>query len=280
MALSDRVGGGQTSVEQYAYFYLEDKVDLLKSYLVPKKISKIARTPFIAHFSPKGSTFDFAMIGVHTDPDLAEREILNLGKVFKYVEKFHQEKDTIILGDFNAGCTYLNLAPIDSPYLTLENMDDQEKTFIKDPLIFNWLIKNNSKTNTAHVNCPYDRIVVTGKVKKRVIPHSGKVFYFDKAWGLSYEETRKVSDHYPVEVKLSLDLVPTSFFFVKNCRSPRSAKDFPAKKTFWALKEILAAKNCQHLYDVLPEYEHIDLSGMGVTDLTPLKEFPNLTIFR
>ena len=279
MALSERVGGGQTSVEQYAYYYRSDKVELVKSYLIPKTISHIARTPFVAHFKPKGSSFDFALIGVHTDPDLAKKEVLNLGDAFKYVSKIKREEDTVILGDFNASCDYINMDALSSPYLTIKDRGNGEKAFIKDPSIFEWLISNDTKTNTANINCAYDRIITSGSLKKKVVPNSAQVFYFDKAYNLTREETRKVSDHYPVELKIKVEggrqIRPD---FISHCQSPKSAKEDPAKKTFWALKKLLEAANCIDLYEMLPDYAWIDLREMDVTDLNPLKEFKDLSV--
>ncbi len=51
------------------------------------------------------------------------------------------------------------------------------------------------------------RIVVGGGDLMKYIPKwSAKVFRFDIEYGLSKEETQKVSDHYPVEFQLLSEL--------------------------------------------------------------------------
>ncbi|XP_009880258.1 PREDICTED: deoxyribonuclease-1-like 2 [Charadrius vociferus] len=55
-------------------------------------------------------------------------------------------------------------------------------------------------------DCAYDRgvIVVCGaKLKRSIVPNSAAIYNFQRAFQLEQEEALAVSDHYPVEVKLT-----------------------------------------------------------------------------
>ncbi|MCK4555400.1 MAG: hypothetical protein KAT83_02230, partial [Candidatus Aenigmarchaeota archaeon] len=60
-----------------------------------------------------------------------------------------------------------------------------------------WAIDNSADTTTKSTDCAYDRIIFTSAVEPYFTGDSG-VFRFDTEYGLTYDETVAVSDHYPV----------------------------------------------------------------------------------
>ncbi|KAI4800228.1 hypothetical protein KUCAC02_013409, partial [Chaenocephalus aceratus] len=120
---------------------------------------------------------DLVMIPVHTKPDDSEKELDELYDVFLNVKKKWRTDNVMILGDFNA----------DGRYVTKREM---KGIIIRSDKNFHWL----SQTT----------IVVYGDdMLQAIVPNSAKPFNFQKAYRLTVEQTLKVSDHYPVEVRLS-----------------------------------------------------------------------------
>lgn len=95
----------------------------------------------------------------------------------------------VILGDFNADCSYLS----NSKYARLSLVNDSR---------FVWLINSTTDTTTSPSECSYDRIVVARDIARFVVNGSAGVFRFDVEYGLDAEQTLLVSDHYPVEFSL------------------------------------------------------------------------------
>ena len=88
---------------------------------------------------------DFACIGIHTKPSDAVNEISHLVDVYNSaVTKWRDLKNVIIMGDFNAGCSYVQLAQFKQINLAKNHG-------------FSWLINDNLDTTAGNTNCPYDR---------------------------------------------------------------------------------------------------------------------------
>ena len=100
--------GRTSSKERYAFIYNTKTVkfnDFL--YVYNDTDDVFEREPFVAYFS--SGDFDYVLINIHTKPDYAKSEINALDDVVKDAEaKLPNEKDFIVLGDFNADCTYFN----------------------------------------------------------------------------------------------------------------------------------------------------------------------------
>lgn len=80
-------------------------------------------------------------------------------------------KDVIIMGDFNAGCSYVR---------------GWENIKLATDSKFYWMHDNSEDTTTEKTDCPYDRIVVAGKTLiEAVLPRSAQVFRFDEYFGLN-----------------------------------------------------------------------------------------------
>jgi len=92
-------------------------------------------------------------VGIHIQPDDAYSELNALVGVYdKAVSYFGSNQNGIILGDFNAGCSYLSRAK--ESQLSLKN----------DPR-FKWLIERDVKTTLGSSDCAYDRYVSVGLFK-------------------------------------------------------------------------------------------------------------------
>ncbi len=132
-----------------------------------------------------------------------------LDEVFLQAAQTFKTENGIILGDFNAGCSYLSY----SEYMSLDLMTDTR---------YSWLIDIHEDTTTTDSDCAYDRweyvtshvliiytafslfnrIVVSGEIRNYIPNQNIGVFRFDVEYALSLEESQEVSDHFPVEFEV------------------------------------------------------------------------------
>lgn len=178
--ISERLGR-TSSKEQYAYIFNTETVKVTGEPHVYPEINgsdNFHREPFIAAFSSTTGNFDAVLMIIHTDPDEATEEINSLDEVLTYSQNLYpDEKDFIILGDLNADGSYF----------------DEDGT--NDLGDYEWIINNSLDTTTKSTDYSYDRIILTDS--SDFTGNSG-VFRFDLEYGLDYEQTVAVSDHYPV----------------------------------------------------------------------------------
>ena len=181
--------GRTTAKEQYAYIYRTATLYYNESYTYDDSILDLFhREPLVASFSTATGKFDFVLAVIHTDPDEATKEIGSLPIVIQDAKAHYPgELDVIVLGDFNADCSYFDEDDMSCPL-----RDDS----------FTWLITNDMDTNVATTSCTYDRIVITVDPLSEA-PVKAGVYRFDQIFGLTEEETKDVSDHYPVWVEIS-----------------------------------------------------------------------------
>ena len=85
----------------------------------------------------------FVAIGIHTAPTDAPTEIDHLVDVYDDAVTKTGTKDAIIMGDFNAGCTYIN------DWSTIRLATDRR---------FYWLINDVTDTTSKSTECAYDRL--------------------------------------------------------------------------------------------------------------------------
>lgn len=192
MIISERAGR-TSSKEQYAYFYKPSKINVIDSYDfddgIEPKDDIFQREPFVVRFQ-SNSGFDFAAVGIHTSPDDAVKEVDELVGVYDDLRIKWGERDALIMGDFNADCSYL------------KGNDWQEVDLWTDKR-FKWWIDNEDDTTVSKTDCAYDRFVSAGEVTKK-IEGDGKVFQFDKEYQLNNKDAKRVSDHYPIEVWIEM----------------------------------------------------------------------------
>ena len=181
---SERLGR-TTSKEAYAYFYNSKTVEIIEdSDRVYNDVDDVfEREPYIISF--RSGNFDFTLVGIHTKPDDAYSEIGNLTfVVLSILSENPDEKDIIVLGDFNADGRYFD--------------EDDPSTLFKASEFF-WVITNEMDTMTK-TDYTYDRIVlVNATYSHEYVEHSARVLYFDEEYGLNNSTlVLEVSDHYPI----------------------------------------------------------------------------------
>uniref|UniRef100_A0A4W4G7E2 Deoxyribonuclease n=1 Tax=Electrophorus electricus TaxID=8005 RepID=A0A4W4G7E2_ELEEL len=186
--------GKKTYKEQYVYIYRKDMLQVQEQFYYPdlseKNETEVFSRPalIIRIHSPTTFVKNFAIIGHHTSPKHAMKEMEELFGVFQVVKKKWKIENVMLLGDLNADCGYVTIKGLKN--LRLRN----------DPK-FHWLITDEQDTtvrDTTH--CAYDRIIVHGKeLISGIVPESAQPFDFRKEFSLTQQEALDVSDHYPVE---------------------------------------------------------------------------------
>jgi endonuclease/exonuclease/phosphatase family metal-dependent hydrolase len=190
MSLSERLGDSNIK-EQYAFFYnVGTGCSVVGTYQHPD-IETYERDPYAAIFNcPKAAVPVFALMGIHTQPSEAVREIDALADAYDNLRASHGVEDVILMGDFNAGGSYVT----DSKWSDI-------RLYTEDR--FKWLITNDVDTTVASSNNAYDRFVVAGsKLQAAIVPGSAKAYKYDTAMNLNESMAKAVSDHYPIQVEL------------------------------------------------------------------------------
>ncbi|XP_041654462.1 deoxyribonuclease I-like 1-like [Cheilinus undulatus] len=195
---SERLGR-KTYKEQYVYIYRKNVLQVKEHYQYPKPevegkndTDVFSREPFIIRFnSPTTLVKDFVLIGQHTCPKNAMKEMDQLYTVFKEVHQKWKTDNVMILGDLNADCNYVTIKGWRAVRLR------------SDPR-FHWLIGDEQDTTVREkTHCAYDRIIVHGReIISCIVPGSAQPFNFKENFHLTEEEALEVSDHFPVEVDL------------------------------------------------------------------------------
>ena len=190
---SERLGR-TTSKEAYAYLYNTQTVQFIQgSDFVFNDVADVfEREPYIASF--KIGNFDFVLIGIHTKPDDAYNEIGNLTLVVSSIQASKpEEKDIIVMGDFNADGSYFDESATSNPFKASQ---------------YHWLITDNMDT-MVKTDYTYDRIVILDTTLSHEYgAGAAQVFYFDQLYGLNNQTfVGEVSDHYPVFAQYQTNLV-------------------------------------------------------------------------
>ncbi|CAI5674259.1 unnamed protein product [Oreochromis niloticus] len=183
--------GASTYKERYLFLYREALVSVAKNYTYDDVQHTFSRKPFVVMFSSKNTAVkDFTLIPQHTCPRFAVRELNALYDVVLDVRARWNTNDIVLLGDFNAGCSYVSR----SAWQQIRIFTDKT---------FHWLITDAADTTVSQTACPYDRIVVTREMMRGVVNDSAKVYNYMTDLNLKQDLALAVSDHFPVEVKLS-----------------------------------------------------------------------------
>lgn len=176
--------GRTSSKEQYAYIYNTNTIEHIgEPYTYDDSAEDIFhREPYIAQFRAKNGNFDFILLTIHTDPDTATEEIFALHEVIIQSKQLTGEPDIITLGDFNADCSY--------------HKESNKGPLSEDKYL--WVIPDPADTNLAKSDCTYDRIIITKQTTSQDYTGSSGVYRFDTIHSLTYDQAKRVSDHYPV----------------------------------------------------------------------------------
>ncbi|XP_028022128.1 deoxyribonuclease-1 isoform X1 [Balaenoptera acutorostrata] len=188
--------GRNSYKERYLFLFRPDQVSVLDSYQYddgcePCGNDSFSREPAVVKFSsPFTQIKEFAIVPLHAAPSDAVAEIDSLYDVYLDVWQKWDLENIMLMGDFNAGCSYVTPSQWSSIRLH------------KSPR-FQWLIPDTADTTVTSTHCAYDRIVVAGPLLQgAVVPNSAAPFDFQAAYGLSDQTALAISDHYPVEVTL------------------------------------------------------------------------------
>ena len=181
MILSERTGlheNDKSSQEQYAVYYNKEKITAKDSgILFNDSVEDLfQREPLTTQLSTIDGDMTFVIQIIHTKPSAALEEIEALHDVFEWSKlQYPNEDDFIMLGDFNAGCSYASPEELDGMEIRSQN--------------YTWVIPDNADTNLANSTCAYDRIVISENTN----PH------FTGNWGVDNTFTNNsISDHWPI----------------------------------------------------------------------------------
>jgi deoxyribonuclease-1-like protein len=183
--------GRTTSKEQYAFVYNRARlaVDDRFVYSVDDPDDLLHRPPLVARFQtvrPSASqAFTFTLINIHTDPDEVSGEFNELNVLDDVVKAVRNdgsgEDDIILLGDLNADPDHFaHLAGL--------------------PEIM-WVVEGEP-TNVARSKT-YDNILFHRRHTAE-FTGAGGVFDFAKAFDLTDDQAKLVSDHFPVWAEFSI----------------------------------------------------------------------------
>ncbi|XP_054649353.1 deoxyribonuclease gamma-like isoform X3 [Dunckerocampus dactyliophorus] len=188
---SSSLGKSPSDMQKYVFIYRTETVNVVDRYQYQNQ-QQFVRAPLAVHFhSNKTAVKNFILVGLHTDPSNAVKELDRLYDVFKEVLKKWKNKNVMFLGDFHAGCAYMT-------------RHDKKNIRLFTNTSFSWLIGDKMDTTfTDETSCAYDRIVVYGKsFLKAIMPFSARAFNYAQEFKLTRATVLAVSDHLPVEVRL------------------------------------------------------------------------------
>ncbi|XP_064218468.1 deoxyribonuclease-1 isoform X5 [Aotus nancymaae] len=136
--------------ERYLFVYRPDQVSAVDSYYYddgcePCGNDTFSREPAIVKFSsPFTEVREFAIVPLHAAPTDAVAEIDALYDVYLDVQEKWGLEDIMLMGDFNAGCSYVRPSQWSSIRL-------------RTSPIFQWLIPDTADTTATSTHCAYDR---------------------------------------------------------------------------------------------------------------------------
>lgn len=186
LVLSERSGmqeDDQNSQEQYAFYYRPTVFSPIDNGTLYDDSSNdsFQREPFLAKFvllDTYGNTTgtDIVFVNIHTKPTLAVEEMSALHDVISWAKSnYSVDDDYVILGDFNADCSYASYNELVELPISSEN--------------YTWLIPDDADTTVGNSRCAYDRIVSTSQLDGRLTG----------IWGVDEAISGPaVSDHKPI----------------------------------------------------------------------------------
>eukprot|EP00004_Rigifila_ramosa_P013555 TRINITY_DN3019_c0_g1_i1.p1 TRINITY_DN3019_c0_g1~~TRINITY_DN3019_c0_g1_i1.p1 ORF type:complete len:320 (-),score=70.28 TRINITY_DN3019_c0_g1_i1:24-878(-) len=194
--------GRTTSQEQYAFFYNTEVLAPLDWYVfddgVEPNLDTFQREPMLVRWRAltDSENFEFVTGGIHVEPASADAEIAALVGVFDDAVARWNVPNIVIMGDFNADCSYLSQTALEANALYV------------DPR-FHWLVPTGIDTTVGTGNCTYDRAIAIGPAwQERVSASSVSAYRFDELLSLNSTTAAIVSDHYPIEMLLSVTPSP------------------------------------------------------------------------
>ena len=178
----------RNSQEQYAFYYKPTIFSPMNNgTLYDDSVNdSFQREPFLAKFMildtyGNSTGTDIVFVNIHTKPTLAVEEMTALGEVLSWgMQNYSDDDDYVILGDFNADCSYASYNELIELPISSEN--------------YTWLVPDNADTTVGESRCAYDRIVTTGQLDGRLTG----------IWGIDPAISgMEISDHKPVWFDIS-----------------------------------------------------------------------------
>lgn len=198
--LLDHVNGGTNlydgivspvGSERYAFIFRKDRIRLKSSYSLPADQSSLfSYPPYSAYFGRVDGSADFLAMNIHTRPSLAREEINALPAASQSIlslPEFENERDVVILGDFNADCNYFDES---------HKVETEREGFV-------WITADSEVTNLAG-GCTYDRIIISDSLKSDFGGSSGVSPIDPKHF---FSDGYQVSDHFPIFAELFTERV-------------------------------------------------------------------------
>ncbi|VDP66771.1 unnamed protein product [Echinostoma caproni] len=142
----DRLGR-TNSKEQYGLIYKSKMFEVTDQRTYPNHQSRFERPPMQAHVTPKSAGIpNFELLVVHLDPQKVAEEMEALYDVAEEI-KAKGKQNIMILGDMNAGCSYLS------------KKAKRNLRFVTDSS-YTWLVGDDMDTTVGKSSCAYDRSVI------------------------------------------------------------------------------------------------------------------------
>ena len=174
--------GRTSSKEQYVFIFDASRIEVDRgsAYTVPDPRDDLHREPLVTRFRVRGppteQAFTFSLVNIHTDPDETGVELDALDDVFVSVQRNGSgEDDVILLGDLNVDEYHLGeLGRLPNIVYVIAG------------------VKTNTRGTQSYDNILFDR--------RATLEFTGSWGVMDLAaeYGLTVDETLKVSDHLPV----------------------------------------------------------------------------------
>jgi endonuclease/exonuclease/phosphatase family metal-dependent hydrolase len=182
--------GRTGSKEQYWIIYDSTKLRLIDEHTWADPEDIFERNPLGAYFQTNAA-FDFILINNHIQPTNAVREIAALPDVVHYFQDLWDERDVVLVGDFNADGGYYAETALTAIFPEHE---------------YRSIITNDYDTTVAVSDNTYDRIIITASAEEDYAGACG-VIRFDELYDFSELtiQPRQVSDHYPVWAEFHID---------------------------------------------------------------------------
>ncbi|XP_029813721.1 deoxyribonuclease-1-like 2 [Manacus vitellinus] len=175
--------GRENYKEMYLFIYRTDVVSVVDTYQYKDRQDVFSREPFILRVSaPRTKVEEFVLVPLHSAPHDAVAEIDALYDVYlDIVNKWGTDGVSQASGVAPGRVALRVLGPPSG-----------------------FLLQAHDTTVGQVRRRAYDRIVVCGaKLKRSIVSNSAAIYDFQRAFRLDQEEALAVSDHYPVEVKLT-----------------------------------------------------------------------------
>lgn len=195
--ISPQIGRTAKYLEQYAFVFDTTRVNSRQDacFVMRDEADLFHREPFVGRFATVANVqnpFTFSLVNIHTDPDEVPAELNSLAKVYAILTDYfaggdYPEDDIVLLGDLNADPTR---------FQSLGQLPGVVPSIVGIPTNF-----TRTKTN--------DNILINRNTTREFTGRSGAMD-FQTVYGLSQDESKRLSDHQPVWAEFYLQEAPAA----------------------------------------------------------------------